>query len=88
MIDRVSLDMLYLQVIEELDLGWVTADSQTRDILSAYEGKKQKREVRLYNVFKKKSSLLLQDKKFSIKYYKTRKVFYWECIELCVVNHI
>lgn len=45
MIDRVSLDMLYLQIIEELDLGWLIADQQTKDILSAYEKKKQKREV-------------------------------------------
>lgn len=45
MIDRVSLDLLYLQVIEEIDLGWIVADSQTKDILSAYEAKKQKREV-------------------------------------------
>ncbi|XP_028158829.1 sorting nexin-17 [Ostrinia furnacalis] len=44
MIDRVSLDLLYLQVIEELDLGWIVADSQTKDILSSYEAKKQKRE--------------------------------------------
>ncbi|KAJ2948115.1 hypothetical protein O0L34_g9913 [Tuta absoluta] len=44
MIDRVSLDLLYLQIIEDLDLGWMTADSQTRDILSSYEAKKQKRE--------------------------------------------
>ncbi|CAH2989226.1 unnamed protein product [Chilo suppressalis] len=44
MIDRVSLDLLYLQVIEELDLGWITADAQTKSILSAYELKKQKRE--------------------------------------------
>ncbi|KAL0850970.1 hypothetical protein ABMA28_006867 [Loxostege sticticalis] len=44
MIDRVSLDLLYLQVIEEIDLGWIVADSQTKDILSAYEAKKQKRE--------------------------------------------
>ncbi|RVE51083.1 hypothetical protein evm_004226 [Chilo suppressalis] len=44
MIDRVSLDLLYLQVIEELDLGWITADAQTKSILSAYESKKQKRE--------------------------------------------
>lgn len=45
MIDRVSLDLLYLQIIEELALGWLTADSDTRDILSQYEAKKQKREV-------------------------------------------
>lgn len=45
MLDRVSLDLLYLQIIEELDLGWMSADSQTRDILSTFEGKKQKREV-------------------------------------------
>ncbi|XP_052757683.1 sorting nexin-17 isoform X2 [Galleria mellonella] len=44
MIDRVSLDLLYLQIIEDLDLGWITADLQTKDILSSYEAKKQKRE--------------------------------------------
>ncbi|KAM3967724.1 sorting nexin 17 [Aphomia sociella] len=44
MIDRVSLDLLYLQIIEDLDLGWITAESQTKDILSSYESKKQKRE--------------------------------------------
>ncbi|XP_053615830.1 sorting nexin-17 [Plodia interpunctella] len=44
MTDRVSLDLLYLQIIEDLDLGWITADSQTKDILSGYESKKQKRE--------------------------------------------
>ncbi|CAH0766323.1 unnamed protein product [Diatraea saccharalis] len=44
MIDRVSLDLLYLQIIEEIDLGWITADTQTKNILSAYEAKKQKRE--------------------------------------------
>lgn len=45
MIDRVSLDLLYLQVIEEIDLGWIVAEPETKDILAAYEGKKQKREV-------------------------------------------
>ncbi|KAH9641744.1 hypothetical protein HF086_003870 [Spodoptera exigua] len=44
MIDRVSLDLLYLQIIEDLDLGWITADPQTRDMLSSYKSKKQKRE--------------------------------------------
>ncbi|XP_013197159.2 sorting nexin-17 isoform X2 [Amyelois transitella] len=44
MIDRVSLDLLYLQIIEDLDLGWITADLQTKEILSSYEAKKQKRE--------------------------------------------
>ncbi|XP_023949150.1 sorting nexin-17 [Bicyclus anynana] len=44
MIDRVSLDLLYLQLIEELDLNWMSADSETKKILSAYEAKKQKRE--------------------------------------------
>ncbi|XP_022835426.1 sorting nexin-17 [Spodoptera litura] len=44
MIDRVSLDLLYLQTIEDLDLGWITADPQTRDMLSSYKSKKQKRE--------------------------------------------
>ncbi|XP_072941644.1 sorting nexin-17 [Epargyreus clarus] len=42
--DRVSLDLLYLQVIEDIDLGWITADPQTKEILSSYEAKKQKRE--------------------------------------------
>lgn len=51
MIDRVSLDLLYLQTIEEMDLGWVTADSGTKDILSAYEAKKEKREVSLKNKY-------------------------------------
>lgn len=46
MIDRVSIDLLYLQVIEELDLGWVTIDQEAKDILSSYEAQKQKREVR------------------------------------------
>lgn len=45
MIDRVSLDLLYLQIIEEIDLGWIVAEPETRDILAAYDGKKQKREV-------------------------------------------
>ncbi|KAI8438761.1 hypothetical protein MSG28_011160 [Choristoneura fumiferana] len=45
MIDRVSLDLLYLQTIEELDLGWVTAEPHIKDILKSYEEKKQKREV-------------------------------------------
>lgn len=45
MIDRVSLDLLYLQVIEDLDLGWITADQQTKQILSSYESNKEKREV-------------------------------------------
>ncbi|XP_073957090.1 sorting nexin 17 [Choristoneura fumiferana] len=44
MIDRVSLDLLYLQTIEELDLGWVTAEPHIKDILKSYEEKKQKRE--------------------------------------------
>lgn len=44
MIDNVSLDLLYLQTNEELDLGWIIADAQTRDILRKYEAKKQKRE--------------------------------------------
>ncbi|XP_049874775.1 sorting nexin-17 [Pectinophora gossypiella] len=44
MIDRVSLDLLYLQIIEDLDLGWMTAEPDTKDILSSYESKKQKRE--------------------------------------------
>ncbi|XP_061709179.1 sorting nexin-17 [Cydia pomonella] len=44
MIDRVSLDLLYLQTIEELDLGWLTAESHIKDILKSYEEKKQKRE--------------------------------------------
>lgn len=46
MIDRVSLDLLYLQLIEELDLGWIIADQQTKEILSSFEAQKQKREVR------------------------------------------
>lgn len=45
MADRVSLDLLYLQVIEDIDLGWIAADPETKDILSSYEAKKQKREV-------------------------------------------
>ncbi|XP_047545311.1 sorting nexin-17 [Vanessa atalanta] len=44
MIDRVSLDLLYLQLIEEVDLGWIIADQQTKEILSSYEAQKQKRE--------------------------------------------
>lgn len=44
MIDGVSLDLLYLQIIEELALGWLTADSETKEILSTYQAKKQKRE--------------------------------------------
>ncbi|XP_075974959.1 sorting nexin 17 [Anticarsia gemmatalis] len=44
MIDRVSLDLLYLQIIEDLDLGWITADPQTKEILATHESKKQKRE--------------------------------------------
>ncbi|KAJ0182379.1 hypothetical protein K1T71_001748 [Dendrolimus kikuchii] len=44
MIDRVSLDLLYLQIIEDLDLGWITADPQTKEILATYESKLQKRE--------------------------------------------
>lgn len=45
MIDSVSLDLLYLQIIEDLDLGWITADPQTKEILSSYKARKQKREV-------------------------------------------
>lgn len=45
MIDRVSLDLLYLQVIEEIDLGWIIAEPDTREILAGYEANKQKREV-------------------------------------------
>lgn len=45
MIDRMSLDLLYLQTIEDLDLGWITADPQTKEILASYEAKKQKKEV-------------------------------------------
>lgn len=48
MIDRVSLDLLYLQLIEEVDLGWIITDQQSKEILSSYEAKKQKREVRFY----------------------------------------
>ncbi|KAL4716858.1 hypothetical protein ACJJTC_012669 [Scirpophaga incertulas] len=44
MIDKVSLDLLYLQIIEELDIGWVTAENHTKNILSSYETNKQKRE--------------------------------------------
>ncbi|XP_047030658.1 sorting nexin-17 [Helicoverpa zea] len=44
MMDRVSLDLLYLQTIEDLDLGWLTADPQTKELLSAHESKKQKKE--------------------------------------------
>ncbi|XP_041975241.1 sorting nexin-17 [Aricia agestis] len=44
MIDRVSIDLLYLQIIEELDLGWIVADTETKEILAGYESKKQKRE--------------------------------------------
>lgn len=44
MIDRMSLDLLYLQTIEDLDLGWITADPQTKEILASYEAKKQKKE--------------------------------------------
>lgn len=51
MIDRVSLDLLYLQTIEELDLGWVTAEPHIKDILKSYEEKKQKREVPFYDFF-------------------------------------
>ncbi|XP_038207617.1 sorting nexin-17 [Zerene cesonia] len=42
--DRVSIDLLYLQIIEDIDLGWITADSDSRDLLSSHEAKKQKRE--------------------------------------------
>ncbi|CAF4795695.1 unnamed protein product [Pieris macdunnoughi] len=42
--DRVSIDLLYLQIIEDIDLGWITADSETKVILSSHESKKQKRE--------------------------------------------
>lgn len=45
MADRVSLDLLYLQLIEELDLSWMTADSEIKLLLSSYEAKKQKKEV-------------------------------------------
>lgn len=45
MIDSVSLDLLYLQTIEELDLGWIVADPQSKDILASHESKKEKREV-------------------------------------------
>ncbi|XP_047507301.1 sorting nexin-17 isoform X2 [Pieris napi] len=42
--DRVSIDLLYLQIIEDIDLGWITADSETKVMLSSLESKKQKRE--------------------------------------------
>ncbi|XP_045528107.1 sorting nexin-17 [Pieris brassicae] len=42
--DRVSIDLLYLQIIEDIDLGWITADSETKLMLSSHESKKQKRE--------------------------------------------
>lgn len=48
MIDRVSLDLLYLQLIEEVDLGWIMTDQQSKEILSSYEAKKQKREVKVF----------------------------------------
>lgn len=51
MIDRVSLDLLYLQIIAEIDLGWIQLDSETQDILSGYEAKKQKREVSLHILY-------------------------------------
>lgn len=48
MIDRVALDLLYLQTIEDLDLGWITADPHTKELLSSFEAKLQKREVSLF----------------------------------------
>lgn len=52
MVDRVSLDLLYLQTIEDLDLGWLTADPETKEMLSAYAEKKQKKEVgELHTIF-------------------------------------
>ncbi|VVC93327.1 unnamed protein product [Leptidea sinapis] len=42
--DRVAIDLLYLQIIEDIELRWIIVDSETRIILSAYEAKKQKRE--------------------------------------------
>ncbi|CAK1540195.1 unnamed protein product [Leptosia nina] len=42
--DRVSIDLLYLQIIEDIDLGWITVDSETREALASFETKKQKKE--------------------------------------------
>lgn len=47
MSDRVSLDLLYLQTIQDIDLGWITVNSQTRDILNSHESRKEKKEVSL-----------------------------------------
>lgn len=45
-----SLDLLFLQTIEDLDLGWLTADPETKEMLSKLASKKQKKEVgELYN---------------------------------------
>lgn len=44
MIDRVSLDLLYLQIIAEIDLGWINVEPEMQDILTGYVNQKQKRE--------------------------------------------
>ncbi|XP_068626232.1 sorting nexin-17 [Battus philenor] len=43
MSDRVSLDLLYLQTIEDIDLGWICVNAQTRDILNGHEARKEKK---------------------------------------------
>lgn len=44
MSDRVSLDLLYLQIIADVDLGWIPVNSSTREKLVRFEENKQKRE--------------------------------------------
>ncbi|XP_013176517.1 PREDICTED: sorting nexin-17 [Papilio xuthus] len=44
MSDRVSLDLLYLQTIQDIDLGWIVVNSQMRDILNSHESRKEKKE--------------------------------------------
>ncbi|CAG4977964.1 unnamed protein product [Parnassius apollo] len=45
MCDRVALDLLYLQTIEDIDLGWIYINSQTKDLLNTHESRKEKKEV-------------------------------------------
>lgn len=47
MTDRVSLDLLYLETIQDIDLGWISVNSDTKDVLKSHEMRKEKKEVSL-----------------------------------------
>ncbi|CAH2050660.1 unnamed protein product, partial [Iphiclides podalirius] len=44
MTDRVSLDLLYLQTIQDIDLGWISVNSDIMDLLKSHEMRKEKKE--------------------------------------------